>query len=434
MIDLSPIQDFVDDLSNVGTLIEIAWQVGLAAVSLVLGYFTAHVLCREAKFNQRRWKFGEGNFERVAFPLASLGYTALATLILGKYQSTALLDIQRSLLFALLVIRLAVYVLRHIFPHGVALRRAIRIIAWIAWVSVVLHVTGLLPEVIDALDSVGITVGKNQQQITLWLVVQALGALAITVTIALWVSRVTETRVLAQQSLEMSTRLVITKVVRIGTLFIAVLVALPLVGIDVTTLSIFSGALGVGLGFGLQKIASNYVSGFIVLLDRSLRIGDVVTVDGRKGEVKAIETRYTVIKGLDGVENIIPNETLITQSVSHHTYSDPKVSVVIGLTVGYDTDLDLALQLLLRAAKGQQRVIDQPAAGARVKTLAGNGVELELSVWIADPSVGEGDLRSQLQKDIVRLFRENGIRFPVPLYEVRLLTPETQEKPFPSGT
>jgi small-conductance mechanosensitive channel len=176
------------------------------------------------------------------------------------------------------------------------------------------------------------------------------------------------------------------------------------------------------------------VSGFIVLLDRSLRIGDVVTVDGRKGEVKAIETRYTVIKGLDGVENIIPNETLITQSVSHHTYSDPKVSVVIGLTVGYDTDLDLALQLLLRAAKGQQRVIDQPAAGARVKTLAGNGVELELSVWIADPSVGEGDLRSQLQKDIVRLFRENGIRFPVPLYEVRLLTPETQEKPFPSGT
>jgi len=434
VIDLSPIQDFVDDLTNVGTVVEIAWQAGLAALALGLGYLTAHLLCSGVHLNQRRWKFGEGSFEHVAFPLASLGYTALAALVLGRFQSTSLLEIQRSLLVALLVIRLAMYVLRHVFPHGVALQRAIRIIAWVAWISVVLHVTGLLPEVIDALDSVGITVGKNQQRITLWLITQAVGALAITITLALWVSRVTETRVLAEQGLEMSTRLVITKVVRIGALFVAVLVALPLVGLDITTLSIFSGALGVGLGFGLQKIASNYVSGFIVLLDRSLRIGDVVTVDGRKGEVKAIETRYTVIKGLDGVENIIPNETLITQSVSHHTYSDPKVSVVIGLAVGYDADLDLALELMLRAAHSHKRVIGQPAAGARVKNLALHAVELELSVWISDPSVGEGDLRSDLQKDIVRLFRENGVRFPVPLHEVRLLTPETQEKPSSSGT
>jgi small-conductance mechanosensitive channel len=434
VIDLSPIQDFIDDLANAGDMTAWAWQAGLAALALGLGFLTARLLCRGAHFNHRRWKFGEGNFEHVAFPLAALGCTALAILVLGHYQSTSLLEIQRSLLVALLVIRLAVYVLRHIFPHGTALRRAIRIIAWVAWISVVLHVTGLLPEVIDALDSVGITVGKNQQRITLWLIVQAVGALAITLTIALWVGRVTETRVLAEQSLEMSTRLVITKVVRIAAIFVAVLVALPLVGIDVTTLSIFSGALGVGLGFGLQKIASNYVSGFIVLLDRSLRIGDVVTVDGRKGEVKAIETRYTVIKGLDGVENIIPNETLITQSVSHHTYTDPKVSVVIGLTVGYDTNLDLALELLLRAAHAHKRVIDEPAASARVKALGSHGVELELSVWIADPSVGEGDLRSDLQKDIVRLFRENGVRFPVPLHEVRLLTPETQEKPSTSGT
>jgi small-conductance mechanosensitive channel len=426
---MSPVRDFIDDLTNVGTLVEIGWQVGLAGVALLLGFYTARIVCREATISSRRWKFGEGNFERVAFPLAALGYTALAELILGKYQSTSLLDIQRSLLVALLIIRVAVYVLRHIFPHGIALQRTIRLIAWLAWISVVLHVTGLLPEVIDALDSVGITVGKNQQRITLWLIAQAVGALAITITLALWMSRVTETRVLASQSIEMSTRIVIARVVRISALFVAVLVALPLVGLDVTTLSIFSGALGVGLGFGLQKIASNYVSGFIVLLDHSLRIGDVVTVDGRKGEVKAIETRYTVIKGLDGVESIIPNEFMITQSVSHHTYSDPKVSVVIGLTVGYDADLDLALELLLRAAKGHKRVIDEPAANARVKALVSQGVELEVIVWISDPTVGEGDLRSDLLKDVVRLFREAGIRFPVPLHEVRLLTPETQKTP-----
>ncbi|HZZ91746.1 MAG TPA: mechanosensitive ion channel domain-containing protein [Usitatibacter sp.] len=439
MIDLSPIQDFIDDLTNAGTLVEIAWQVGLAAVSLLLGYWTARVVCREADFSHRRWKFGEGNFEHVASPLAALGYTAIATLILGKYQSTALLDIQRSLLVALLVIRVAVYVLRHIFPHGTALRRAIRVIAWVAWVSVALHVTGLLPDVIDALDSVGITVGKGQQDITLWLVLQAVVALAVTITVALWISRVTETRVLAAQSIEMSTRIVVTKIVRVTALFIAVLVALPLVGIDVTTLSIFSGALGVGLGFGLQKIASNYVSGFIVLLDRSLRIGDVITVDGRKGEVKEIATRYTVIKGLDGVENIIPNETLITQSVSHHTYSDPKVAVVIGLAVAYESDLELACELLTRAAAEHQRVIAEPAASARVKNLADSGVELELTVWIADPSVGEAQLRSDLLKSIVRLYRQNGISIPYPRRDVTLLgtreaTPEIPKKPSPSGT
>jgi len=140
---------------------------------------------------------------------------------------------------------------------------------------------------------------------------------------------------MAAESMEMTTRVVVGKVVRITTILVAIFIALPLAGIDVTTLSIFSGALGVGLGFGLQKIASNYVSGFIVLLDRSLRIGDVVTVDGRRGEVMAIESRYTVIKGGDGVESIIPNELLITNSVSHHTYSDPKVSMVIPVTVAY---------------------------------------------------------------------------------------------------
>ena len=433
-MDLSPIQQFIDDLRNEGDVASWAWQAGLAALALGLGFLVARVVCRGVHLNNRRWKFGEGNFEHVAFPFAALGFTALAALILGKYQSASLLDIQRSLLFALLVIRLAVYVLRHIFPHGVALRRAIRVIAWIAWISVVLHVTGLLPEVIDALDGVGITVGKNQQRITLWLIAQAIGALAITITLALWVSRVTETRVLAEQGLAMSTRLVISKVVRIASLFVAVLVALPLVGLDITTLSIFSGALGVGLGFGLQKIASNYVSGFIVLLDRSIRIGDIVTVDGRKGEVKEIATRYTVIRGLDGVESIIPNEKLITDSVSHHTYTDPKVMLAIDVSVGYDTDLELACELVAQAARAHPRVIPDPKAAAAVTRLADSGIDIRLFAWITDPSQGEAALRSDILKEIVRQFRAHAIEIPFPKRDVRLLaTPETQEKPSTSG-
>src|SRR5260221_13110295 len=171
--------------------------------------------------------------------------------------------------------------------------------------------------------------------------------------------------------MDFTTRVVITKVAKVSILVIAVFVALPIAGIDITTLSIFSGAVGVGLGFGLQKIAANYVSGFIVLLDRSLRIGDVITVDGRRGEVRSIQSRYTVIKGSDGVESIIPNEKLITESVQHHTYSDPRVSLVMSITVTYESDVERACALLGELARKHPRVIAEPAAGARVKNLTG---------------------------------------------------------------
>jgi small-conductance mechanosensitive channel len=289
--------------------------------------------------------------------------------------------------------------------------------------------------VIAALDDVGFAVGKDRQRITLWLVMQALAALAVTLTLALWLGRITETRVLAAATVEMSTRIVIAKLVRAGALLAAVFVALPMAGIDITALSVFSGALGVGLGFGLQKIASNYVSGCIVLLDRSLRIGDIVTVDGRRGEVKAIESRYTVIRALDGNESIIPNETLITQTVTHHTYSDPKLLVAIALSVAYESDVDRACALLIEVAHRNPRVIAEPAPSAHVRQLGDSGVELHLNVWIADPAAGEGLLRSDLLKDILRTFKAHGIDIPYPRRDVRLVaTPETGEKPAPSGT
>jgi small-conductance mechanosensitive channel len=241
---------------------------------------------------------------------------------------------------------------------------------------------------------------------------------------------VTEGRVLAANSIEMTTRVVMAKVVRISMLFLAIFIALPMAGIDVTTLSVFTGALGVGLGFGLQKITSNYVSGFIVLLDRSLRIGDIVTADGRRGEVTAIESRYTVIKGADGVESIVPNEKLITDTVSHHTYSNPKVSLVIGVTVSYESDVERACEILAELAKKHGRVIADPPAIARVKQLTEHGVDLELTVWISDPAVGEGDLRSELLKEVLRAYRGAGIAIPYPRREVRMIaTAETPEKP-----
>ena len=350
--------------------------------------------------------------------------------VLARFGPTDFLEVMLTLVAALVVIRAAVYVLGHVIPEGGAQHAVIRSVQWTAWIVATLYVTGLLPEVVSALETHGFTIGKAKREITILDALKGMAALFLSITLALYLSRVTESRVLASDSMEMTTRVVIAKVVRIATLFIAIFVALPLAGIDITTLSVFTGALGVGLGFGLQKITSNYVSGFIVLLDRSIRIGDVVTVDGRRGEVTAIETRYTVIKGTDGVESIIPNEKMITETVNHHTYTDPKVSLLLGVTVSYDSDVDRACALLAEIARKQGRVIADPPAIARVKQLSDHGVELELTVWISDPAVGDGELRSELLKDLLKAYRAAGIEIPYPRREVRLIaTAETGENP-----
>jgi len=428
-LNVDALVDFVRDAAMSATPAEWLWQLAAIGASLIFGLFTSRAVCQRMRIAPR-WKLGKGDFERVARPLFTLGFVALAEIGLGHFQAIVLVNIAKSLLMALAIIRAAVYILGHILPDGAFLRVVVRAIAWIAWIAVVLHVTGLLPDVVEALNDVGFTIGASKQRITLWLVLQGLTALGVTLAVTMWLGRITETRVLAAETIEMSTRIVIAKVVRASAVLLAIFVALPMVGIDVTALSIFSGALGVGLGFGLQKIASNYVSGFIVLLDKSLRIGDVVTVDGRKGEVKAIDSRYTVIRGLDGVESIVPNETLITQTVSHHTYSDPKVSVVIPLSVAYESDVAKACDLLLEVARRHQRVLDEPASAALVKGFGDNGIDLTLTVWIADPAVGEGKLRSDLLLDILARFKAHGIEIPYPRRDVRILaTPETLEKP-----
>jgi small-conductance mechanosensitive channel len=196
-----------------------------------------------------------------------------------------------------------------------------------------------------------------------------------------------------------------------------VLVTLPAVGIDITVLSVFGGALGVGLGFGLQKVASNYISGFIILLDRSIRIGDLVTVDNQYGEVSQINTRYTLLRALDGTETIVPNENFITQTVVNHSLSEPTVRVAVSVGVSYNTDLDHARELMLAAADEHARVVhDDPEAPPRVflKEFADSSIVLELAVWIRDPSEGQANLKSDLNWSIWRAFKAAGVEIPFP--------------------
>jgi small-conductance mechanosensitive channel len=407
-IDTSPVRQFIEHLVEGADRSTWLWQIGVGAVAVGLGWLIARAAFRWVKPSPR-WKFGEGDFERVAFPALAWMFVLIGRAALARHQAVALLDILAVALIASIVIRLAVYVLGHVLPKGEFLRKVIRFVAWVAWIAVILQVTGLLPEVIGTLDHVGFTSTKSHQRYSIWLLLQGFVALAVALTVAFWLARITEGRVMAEETVSVSTRVVVSKLVRIGAVFVAILVALPMVGIDITALSIFGGALGVGLGFGLQKIAANYVSGFIVLLDRSLRIGDTIQIGERKGEVKEIASRYTVIRGGDGIESIVPNEKLITEVVNHHTYSDTRVTVVLGVSVAFDANVDRACELLEELARRQPRVMPDPAPAARVKSLGDFGVNLELTVWMGDLASGESDLRSALFRDILAAFRAEGI-------------------------
>ncbi len=393
-------------------------QLAVIAVGLALGAAIGGALRRRVSA-QGRWEFGERGFGRVAFPLAALALIWGARLALRRHFPTPFVDVAISLLVAFAVIRVAVYVLRHILPEGTILRGSERGVAWLMWVGVALHVTGILPDVWDALDGVAFTVGK--ERISLLLVLQGAVSLAVTLAITMWAATLVEARVLAAERVELSTRVVVAKLVRAAAFFLAVLIALPVVGIDITALSVFGGALGVGLGFGLQKIASNYVSGFIILLDRSIRIGDLVAVDGRQGVVKAIASRYTVIRSLDGTESIIPNETLITQTVVNHSFTDRKVLLRVPVTVGYGADVERVFALMLEAARRQPRVLPEPEPGAWIANLGDNGIEVELGLWIADPDQGQASLRGAVLRDILAAFQAEGIEIPFPQRDVRLV-------------
>src|SRR5262249_11245818 len=184
------------------------------------------------------------------------------------------------------------------------------------------HITGLLPDVLDLLDGLGFHIGK--QRISLLNILQALLSVGITVVIALWAGRTIEGRLMAAPALDLNLRVVLSKLAKTLLVIVAVLVALPAVGIDVTVLSVFGGALGVGIGLGLQKIAANYISGFLILLDRSISPGALVTIEGRYGQITKLAGRYVVVKSMDGTESVIPNETVITSVVINHSYSDPR--------------------------------------------------------------------------------------------------------------
>jgi small-conductance mechanosensitive channel len=339
--------------------------------------------------------------------------------VLHHWQHTSLLMLASTLLVAMAVIRLAVYALRYIFAPSGWVRTTENVVVAIVWMSLAMHLTGFLPEVLNALDEVSFTFGKNK--VSLLLMLQAVVVVVVTIIAALSASRFIENRLMRAEQINMNLRVVMTKLVRILLTFVGVLVALSAVGFDITLLSVFGGALGVGLGFGLQKIASNYVSGFIILLDQSVHLNDVITVDSHYGVVHQIRSRYTVLRKLDGTEVVIPNDTLITSTVINHSLSDRKARILMPVQVGYECNLEKVMDIMQRSASQHPRVLKDPAPEGQVLGFGESGIDLQLSLWIEDPEEGSGSLKSAIYLDIWREFKANGVTVPYPQREIRII-------------
>ena len=406
----------IEDSHNIPLL----WQVGAIVICIGLSWLLMRLVQPYLHKEDDAWETGRATLRRIGFPLLVLAGVIIAREIIGLWQPERhLLNLAVPLLLSLVLVRVLIYALRYVFKPSERLRNWERFVAWIVWAGLVLHVTGLLPRIHYALEALSFEAGNHR--FSLLLLLQAGATILIAVIAALWVAQFIESRLMGMPHIDLSLRLALSKAMRTVLLVVAVLVALPAVGIDLTVLSVFGGALGVGLGFGLQKIASNYVSGFIILLDRSIRIGDLITVDTRYGQVSAISTRYTLLKALDGTETIVPNEQLITNAVINHSLSKPDVRVDLPIQVAYDTDLDQAKEILLEVARDHIRVAKDDAQQmpqVLLQAFGDNGINLVLVFWIRDAEAGQLGLRSELNWAIWRRFKSAGIEIPFPQREI----------------
>lgn len=349
----------------------------------------------------------------VLFPLLLLVLVYTARAVWVHRLSGDVFAIAVPVCLSLLLIRTGVQVLNLAFGGARWVKVMERSISWLAWLGVVLWVTGVLPQVLDDLDQLQWKVGSTRLSLRT-LIEGGLTGGAVQI-VMLWISTAIEKRLLVGATgNELSLRKAVSNVVRMALMFVGLMLALSAVGIDLTALSVLGGAIGVGVGFGLQKLAANYVSGFVILAERSMRIGDSVKVDGFEGKVTQINARYTVIRSVAGRESIVPNEMLITSRVENLSLADPEVSQSTVVSVGYDSDVALVMELLSEAALAQQRVLRQPAPTVALSNFGADGLEFTVSYWLADPDNGQANLRSDVNLAILAALRAHGIDIPYP--------------------
>ena len=366
-----------------------------------------------ANTDQESILFGRKNVDGVLFPLLLLLSAYITFKVLDVFMMVAVLKVAIPVLISLVVIRLGAKVLQVAFSHAKWVRALEQTISWFAWLAVLLWVSGLLPVILNEMEQITWKVGASTMSVRTLL--EGLLSACVVLIITLWISSAIEARLLrAATGGELSLRKAVSNAVRALLMFVGLMLALSTVGIDLSALSVLGGAVGVGIGFGLQKLAANYVSGFVILAERSMRIGDYVRVDNFEGSITQINARYTVVRSPTGRESIVPNEMLITSRVENLSLADPLVFQSTNVSVAYDSNVTLVKGLLLEAALDQPRVLRTPAPSIMLSSFGADGLDFMVGYWIKDLENGQGNLRSDVNFAILKALQDNQIEIPYP--------------------
>ncbi len=430
MIDPRPrIEAFFDILFTRNVMVEIA----AVAACLWVGWLVGATL--RDRYQRRgittptalTWTYLASQGFVVVTPvvLALLLVTMARGVLFAAHFDVTLIDHAIRLIGAYVAVRVGVFLFAASLGNKSWMQHWENRVTLMIWFAIAAEFLGWLDPIIATLDSVGVVAGKSR--ITVWSILKLLFTLTLFVLVAAWISRWVERRLKKLGNLAPSTRIGIAKFANAFLIALSILMGLNAAGVDLTALTVLTGAIGLGLGFGLQSIAANFVSGFVLLMDRSIKPGDVISLSGQAGTstenfgwVQELRGRYVVVRDRDGVEMLVPNQQLISNAVINWSYTDPRIRLKLPIRVSYGDDPELALQILLAACEGQRRILRDPLPVSRLMHFGDSGIELELRFWISDPQDGVNNVRSDVNRAIWRLFKEHRITIPVAQHEVRV--------------
>jgi small-conductance mechanosensitive channel len=422
--------NFFDTLTAPQSLGQLVTVVVAAAAATMYGLWVRHRWRESAAYNAPQ------NWGRIAVQAGSILSPILLALLLVlmvraifamRGLQTTLLDISLRLVAALLLVRLAFYLFRLLLGPHTWFRALEARLATAVWLVIAFQTVGWFSAIERTLDAIDLLPGKAS--LSIWDLLKGLVVITGFVLIASLVARAVETRVMTVSSVALSTRIGISKFAYFLLLSLGVLLGIRAAGVDLTALTVITGAIGIGLGFGLQSISSNFVSGFVLLMDRSIKPGDVISFTGHTGTstenfgwVQELRGRYVVVRDRDGVDTLVPNQTLINNPVINWSYSDRRVRLKLPVRISYQDDPELALQVLIEAAHCNPRVLRDPGPVSRLMHFSDSGIDLELRFWIADPQAGVNNVRSDVNRSIWRAFKEHRITIPVAQHDLRMVT------------
>src|SRR5580698_785347 len=424
----SGIRDFFAQLASAQVLTEIISIVAAGALAVVGGRFARVLVRRSGHTDTHTWLGATLEGIVLAAPMfIGILLLFLLHLLLSAMGARAdLLSVALQLTLALALVRLAAYGMRLMLGRETWFDAWEGRIAVAVWLVIALELLGWLEKIQATLEHVHLIPGRNM--FTLWELVKGIVVVTVFVFVTTFVARTVERRVMRLGSIALSTRIGISKFTYFVLLGIGVLLGINAAGVDVTTLNVLTGGIGIGLGFGLQTIAGNFVSGFVLLIDKSIKPGDVISFTGHTGTstenfgwVQELRGRYVVVRDRDGVETLVPNQNLITNSVINWSYSDQRVRIRLPVTISSDAYPAIALKVLLDAARDHPRILREPHTVTRLMAFEDYGMRLEVRFWIADPMNGVNNVRSDVNREIWRVFKEKGIKIPVAQREIRML-------------